>query len=89
MSVPLDVSSGWNPELPREGVPVETWNLVGGRMDLPAGEILRRYGDGASFLARVRADAAALVAAGHLLAADADAVVADAQRRWADAVGED
>jgi hypothetical protein len=88
VSVPLDVSSGWNPEQPRDGVPVEVWNLVGGRMDLPAAEIRQRYGDGARFLAQVRAAAQALAAARHLLAADVDAVVADAQRRWAAAVGE-
>jgi Alpha/beta hydrolase domain len=88
VSVPLDVSSGWNPEQPRDGVPVETWNLVGGRTDLPAAEILHRYGSEASFLAQVQASAQALAAARHLLAADVDAVVADAGRRWAAAVGE-
>jgi hypothetical protein len=87
VSVPLDVSFGWNPEQPREGVPVEAWNLAGGRTVLPAGEILRRYGGVATFLARVRADADALVAARHLLAEDVDSVVADAERRWAAAVG--
>jgi hypothetical protein len=87
VSVPLDVSFGWNPEQPRAGVPVETWNLAGGRVDLPAEEIRRRYGDAVTFLARVRADAEALVAARHLLAEDVDAVVADAQRRWAAAAG--
>jgi hypothetical protein len=86
VSVPLDVSFGWNPEQPRDGIPVETWNLVGGRIALPAGEIVRRYGGEAAFLARVRAEAEALVAARHLLAGDVDAVVADAQRRWAAAV---
>jgi hypothetical protein len=86
VSVPLDVSFGWNPERPRAGVPVETWNLTGGRIPLPAAELARRYGDAATFLARVRADAQALVAARHLLAQDVDAVVADAQQRWAAAM---
>jgi hypothetical protein len=86
VSVPLDVSAGWNPELPRDGVPVETWNLAGGRAPLPAAEVLRRYGDAAAFLARVRADAESLIAARHLLADDIDAVLADAQRRWDAAV---
>jgi hypothetical protein len=86
VSVPLDVSFGWNPEQPRDAVPVETWNLAGGRTALPAAEILRRYRDAATFLARVRADAESLVAARHLLAEDVDAVLADAQRRWAAAV---
>ncbi|HEY6480488.1 MAG TPA: alpha/beta hydrolase domain-containing protein [Streptosporangiaceae bacterium] len=86
VSVPLDVSAGWNPELPRDGVPVETWNLAGGRVPLPAAEVLRRYGDAATFLARVRADAESLVGARHLLADDLDAVLADARRRWDAAV---
>ena len=86
VSVPLDVSAGWNPELPRDGVPVETWNLAGGRVPLPAAEVMRRYGDAATFLARVRADAESLVGARHLLADDVDAVLADAQRRWDAAV---
>ena len=87
VSVPLDVSLGWNPERPRPGVPVETWYLTGGRTALPAAEIVRRYGDAATFLARVRADAESLVTARHLLADDVDAVVADARRRWAATVG--
>jgi hypothetical protein len=86
VSVPLDASFGWNPEQPRDAVPVEIWNLAGGRTALPAAEILRRYGDAAAFLARVRAGAQSLVAARHLLAEDVDAVVADAERRWAAAV---
>ena len=87
VSVPLDVSFGWNPEQPRDGIPVETWNLAGGRAALPAAEILRRYGDADTFLERVRAAAQALVAARHLLAEDAGAVLEDARRRWAEAVG--
>jgi hypothetical protein len=86
VSVPLDASFGWNPEQPRDAVPVEIWNLAGARTALPAAEILRRYGDEAAFLARVRAGAESLVAARHLLAEDVEAVVADAERRWAAAV---
>jgi hypothetical protein len=86
VSVPLDVSAGWNPERPRDGVPVETWNLAGGRVPLPAAEVVRRYGDAAAFLARVRADAESLIAARHLLAGDLDAVLGDARRRWDAAV---
>ena len=87
VSVPLDVSFGWNPERPRDGIPVEAWNLIGGRVVLPPGEIMRRYGDLATFLARVRADAEALVAARHLLAEDVDMVVADAEHRWVGVFG--
>jgi hypothetical protein len=87
VSVPLDVSFGWNPEQPRQGVPVEAWNLLGGRVALPAEQILRRYGDVDTFLAAVRAGAEALVAARHLLPEDVEAVVVDAERRWAAALG--
>ncbi len=87
VSVPLDVSFGWNPEQPRDGIPVEAWNLVGGRVVFPVEEVLRRYGDLATFLALVRADAEALVVARHLLAEDVDAVVADAERRWVATLG--
>lgn len=82
VAVPIDVSFGWNPEVPRPGTPVETWNLVGGRVDLTPAEVLRRHRDRDSFLERVRSVADELVAARHLLDADVEAVVSDAGRRW-------
>jgi hypothetical protein len=82
LSVPLDVSFGWNPERVRPGVPVEVWNLVGGRIPFTAADVLARYGDRSTYLEQVRSAADDLVAARHLLAGDVDAVVADAAGRW-------
>jgi hypothetical protein len=87
VAVPLDVSFGWNPERPRGEVPVEVWNLTGGRVVLPPGEIIHRYGDVSTFLARIRAHAEALVAARHLVAEDIDMVLADAEHRWVGVFG--
>jgi hypothetical protein len=88
VSVPLAVSVGWNPERPRLGVPVELWNLVGGRLPLPPDEIRRRYGDLERYLSRVRAAAEDLVEQRHVLPEDLDDVVATAVRGWATAVGD-
>jgi hypothetical protein len=82
VAVPLDVSFGWNPEQPRIGVPVEVWNLVGGRIDLPPEEILRRHGTLQSFLDACRRCAEDLVRQRHLLAEDVELVLSDALRRW-------
>jgi hypothetical protein len=86
VTVPLDVSFGWNPERPRDGVPVEVWNLVGGRIAFRPDEVLRRYGDRVHYLDRVRAAAGDLVSAGHLLEEDVEAVLSDAARRWDTAI---
>jgi hypothetical protein len=88
VAVPLGVSVGWNPERPRPGVPVELWNLVGGRLPFAPDEILRRYGDLEHYLDLVRASADALVEQRHLLPADRDAVVAAAAHSWATAVAD-
>jgi hypothetical protein len=88
VAVPLDVSFGWNPEQPRPGVPVEVWNLVGGRLPFSVQEVLRRYEDRGGYLFRVRSAADRLVAARHLLPDDVDAVVADAARRWDELIDE-
>jgi hypothetical protein len=88
VAVPLAVSVGWNPERPRPGVPVEVWNLVGGRVPFPPDEILRRYGDFEHYIRLVRATADELVQRCHLLPEDLEAVVADAGRSWATAVGD-
>ncbi|HEY2330379.1 MAG TPA: alpha/beta hydrolase domain-containing protein, partial [Acidimicrobiales bacterium] len=87
VAVPLDISFGWNPEHPRPGIPVEVWNLVGGRLPFTAAEVVRRYGDRDAFLTRVREAAARLVVQRHLLAEDVEPVVADAARRWDALVG--
>jgi hypothetical protein len=86
VTVPLDVSFGWNPELPRKGIPVELWNLAGGRVRLPVDEVLHRYDHIGAYLVRIRAEVEVLVAARHLLLEDVDAVIEDAAQRWAAAV---
>jgi hypothetical protein len=88
VTVPLAVSAGWNPERPRADVPVEVWNLVGGRLPFPPDEILRRYGDRGHYLSLVRASTSDLVEQRHLLPEDLDAVVAGAARSWAAAMGD-
>jgi hypothetical protein len=86
IAVPLSVSAGWNPEQPRPGIPVEVWNLLGGRMPFPQEEIARRYPDRSSYLALVRAQAEDLVAQRHLLSADVEEIVRRAGLRWDDEV---
>lgn len=82
VSVPLAVSVGWNPEQPRPGVPVEVWNLVGGRVPFPADELARRYRDRDGYLTMVRRAVEELVAQRHLLSDDADEVVSRAGAGW-------
>ncbi len=82
VAVPLDVSFGWNPERPRGETPVELWNLVGGRVPFTPEQVVERYENKESYLRAVRAVADELVSARHLLGADVDAVVEDADRRW-------
>jgi hypothetical protein len=82
VAVPLDVSFGWNAETPRPEVPVEAWNLVGGRVEMDLGEVVERYGTRRHFLESVEDVASQLVEQRHLLAADLPAVVADAANRW-------
>jgi len=82
VAVPLGMSFGWNPERPRPGVPVEVWNLVGGRLPFSPEELRRRYRDRDGYLVRVRAVVEALVASRHLLAEDAAEVVRRAGDRF-------
>ena len=86
IAVPLAVSFGWNPEQPRPGVPVELWNLLGGRVAFGRDEILRRYRDRDRYLELVRAVAGTLVGDRHLLAGDLDRIVAEAGAGWDAAV---
>jgi hypothetical protein len=88
VAVPLAVSVGWNPERPRPGVPVELWNLVGGRLPFPPDEILRRYGDLEQYLGRVRVSADALVEQRHLLSGDLDVVLDAATQSWSTAMAD-
>jgi hypothetical protein len=82
VAVPLDISFGWNPEWPRQDIPVEPWNLVGGRIAFSARLVVERYGSRSAFLEQVRSAAESLVLARHLLYDDVELVVADASRWW-------
>jgi hypothetical protein len=82
VSVPLAVSVGWNPERPRPDVPVEVWNLLGGRVPFPADELRRRYGDRDGYLSLVRDAARRLAAQRHLLADDEEAAIRRAGEHW-------
>ncbi len=82
VSVPLDVSLGWNPERPRGNVPVEVWNLVGGRLCFPREEILRRYQSRDHYLDLVRSAAERLIGERHLLEEDLHRVIAGAAEAW-------
>jgi hypothetical protein len=82
VAVPLAASFGWNPEKPRHGVPVEVWNLVGGRLPFAPAEIHRRYLDRSHYLALVRSTIDSLIEARHLLADDVDEMMRRAEERW-------
>lgn len=93
VAVPLGVSLGWNPEMPRADrtspggrYPVEVWNLMGGGFTWDPAEIRARYGDREGYLRRVAACVADLVARRHLLAEDAPHVVKHAAALWDEAV---
>ncbi|MGH9044187.1 MAG: alpha/beta hydrolase domain-containing protein [Acidimicrobiales bacterium] len=82
VSVPLAASVGWNPELPRPGVPVEIWNLVGGRIDFSPEEVRARYGDRERHLGLVTTAAQTLVTQRHLLEEDLGMVLREAREDW-------
>jgi hypothetical protein len=94
VAVPLGLSFGWNPEIPRPDPdrsgsgrhPVELWNLLGGGVAFEPGEVLSRYGDRAGYLQRVRACVDELVAGRHLLAEDVGSVMTGAAAGWDRAV---
>jgi hypothetical protein len=89
VAVPLAVSFGWNPELPRPDpaapgstFPVELWNLMGGSVPFARQEILDRYGDRDGYLELVQKCAAELVGRRHLLDEDVGHVVDHARALW-------
>jgi hypothetical protein len=82
VSVPLGVLLGWNPEHPRGGAPVELWNLLGGRVQFPADEILRRYSDRDRYLTMVEAAALDLINRRHVLAEDKVHLITSAEEAW-------
>ncbi|HUM16854.1 MAG TPA: alpha/beta hydrolase domain-containing protein [Candidatus Nitrosotalea sp.] len=95
LRVPLATFTGWNPRHPDQGAPGDLMSMMGStlpfartaaeraRVGDPRPAIEERYAGRGDYLARVRSDAQAMVAARHLLAEDVDAVVERAASLWA------
>ena len=94
LRVPLATFTGWNPRHPDQGAPGDLMAMMGSTLPFartaaeraragdPRRAIDERYAGRDDYLARVRSDAQAMVAARHLLAEDADAVVERAGALW-------
>ncbi|MDE2746067.1 MAG: alpha/beta hydrolase domain-containing protein [Chloroflexota bacterium] len=82
LTQPLGLHTGWNPRHPETGGEHLTSHFVGLTQWLSRDEILARYGDRASYLDRVRADAERLATDCIILAEDIDLVVANCAERW-------
>jgi hypothetical protein len=94
LRVPLATFTGWNPRHPDQGAPGDLMAMMGSTLPFartaaeraktgdPRPSIEERYASRDAYLARVRSDAQAMVAARHLLAADVDSVVARAAALW-------
>ncbi len=92
--VPVATFTGWNPRHPDQGAPGDLMAMMGSTLPFartaeerrrrgdPRPSLAERYGDRDGYLARVRSDAQAMVAARHLLAEDVDAVVERAGALW-------
>ena len=94
LRVPLASFTGWNPRHPEQGAPGDLMAMMGSTLPFartaaerartgdPRPSIEERYGSRDDYLARVRGEAQAMVAARHLLAEDVDAVVERAGELW-------
>ena len=94
LRVPVATFTGWNPRHPEQGAPGDLMAMMGSTLPFartaaerqasgdPRPSLAERYGDRDGYLARVRSDAQAMVAARHLLAEDVDAVVERAGALW-------
>ena len=94
LAVPLGTFTGWNPRHPDQGAPGDIMSMMGSTLPFartaderarrgdPRPSIAERYRSRDDYLGRVRAAAAALVAARHMLAEDVEAAVARAAQRW-------
>ena len=94
LRVPLATFTGWNPRHPDQGAPGDLMAMMGSTLPFartaaeraragdPRRAIDERYAGRDGYLARVRSDAQAMVAARHLLAEDVDAVVERAGALW-------
>ena len=94
LRVPVATFTGWNPRHPEQGAPGDLMAMMGSTLPFartaaerqasgdPRPSLAERYGDRDGYLARVRSDAQAMVAARHRLAEDVDAVVERAGALW-------
>ncbi|MGH7375496.1 MAG: alpha/beta hydrolase domain-containing protein [Candidatus Rokuibacteriota bacterium] len=94
LRVPLASFTGWNPRHPEQGAPGDLMAMMGSTLPFarsaaeraktgdPRPSVEERYGGRDDFLARVRREAQAMVAARHLLAEDVDAAVERAGALW-------
>jgi hypothetical protein len=94
LRVPLATFMGWNPRHPEQGAPGDIMAMMGSTLAFartapdrartgdPRASIEERYTNREGYLARVRQDAGAMVAARQLLAEDVDAVVERAGALW-------
>ena len=94
LRVPVATFTGWNPRHPDQGAPGDIMAMMGSTLPFartaaerqasgdPRPSLAERYGDRDGYLARVRSDAQAMVAARQLLAEDVDAVVERAGALW-------
>jgi hypothetical protein len=91
---PLATFTGWNPRHPEQGAPGDLMQMMGSTLVFPRtraereqrrdprASIEERYGSRERYREVVRAAAEALVAAGHALVEDVDAMVERAGQRW-------
>ena len=82
LTQPLGTHTGWNPRHPDTGGEDLTSHFVGLTQWFNRDEILNRYGDRATYLDRVRADAEQLAAEGIILTDDIDLVIDNCAERW-------
>ena len=87
LTQPLGIHTGWNPRHPDTGGEDLTSHFVGLTRWFSRDEILARYGDRATYLDLVRADAERLASEHLVLAEDVDLVVENCAERWDVAVG--
>ena len=82
LTQPLGIHTGWNPRHPETGGEHLTSHFVGLTQWFSRDEILARYGNRESYLARVRNDAEKLAANSLILEQDVDLVVENCAERW-------
>jgi hypothetical protein len=94
LRVPLATCTGWNPRHPEQGAPGDLMAMMGSTLPFartaaerartgdPRAAIEERYAGRDDYLARVRREAEAMVAARYLLGEDVDAVVERASALW-------